>query len=134
MINNYFDVPTFSRADTLLSIGDDAAIIKIPTGHHLVCNLTQWIEGVDYSKQAPAMETGKQCLLSSLEHFTHRFKTANWMTLSISMTEINDDWLLPFSQGLLATAKRRQIQLIGGDTSRGPEAIRIHLMGTQKDA
>ena len=51
------------------------------------------------------------------------------MTLSLSFEQLNEPWLDGFSQGLLGLANQFSIQLIGGDSTRGPETLRLHLMG-----
>jgi len=132
LINKYFCEPSISRQDVSLSIGDDAAIINVPNGAETITMLTQWIEGQDYSKQDSGFNTGKDLLHCALKRFNQTATTVNWMTLSLSLQTSNDEWLSHFSQGLFSVAKANNIQLIGGDTTRGPDVLRLHLMGLQK--
>ena len=40
--------------------------------------------------------------------------------LAISMPKPNNDWLKKFSKGLFECCKEFNVELIGGDTTRGP--------------
>jgi thiamine-monophosphate kinase len=50
-------------------------------------------------------------------------------TLSLSLPQIDPDWLRAFSQGLFALADAHQCELIGGDTTAGPLCISITILG-----
>jgi thiamine-monophosphate kinase len=52
-----------------------------------------------------------------------------WFTLSITLPEYDENWLEQFSSGLFDLARQHQIQLVGGDTTRGPLSITIQAMG-----
>ncbi|MGD8926028.1 MAG: thiamine-phosphate kinase, partial [Thioalkalispiraceae bacterium] len=52
-----------------------------------------------------------------------------WFTLSISLPEVNHDWLSDFAAGLAAIANKYDLTLIGGDTTRGPLSITIQIGG-----
>ena len=132
LISKYFCEPSLSRPDVSLSIGDDAAIINIPTGQQLNTVLIQWLEGEDYSKEESGFNTGKSLLQRALKDFDSSDIPPGWMTLSLSMQSSSNEWLSQFSQGLFSVAKENNIQLIGGDTTCGPGGLRLHLMGLQK--
>jgi len=134
LIKKFFNQSVISRQDTSISIGDDAAIINIQPDHHTVSTLTQWVEGNDYSRNEPGFDTGQNLLFHALRDFNLQYTNASWMTLSISLKSNDEDWLTQFSQGLLLSAKEKNIQLIGGDTSRGPEGLRLHIIGSEKMA
>jgi len=133
IIKKHFNHGQLPEGKTSVAIGDDAAIINIPRNHHVVSTLTQWQEGKDYSQQDSGFDTGKKLLLCSLNNFNQSFDHANWMTLSISMLIDNEEWLTEFSQGLILTAKKESIQLVGGDTSKGINALRLHIIGAKKN-
>jgi len=132
LIKKIFSQSVVTRSDTSISIGDDAAIINIPSGYHAVSTITQWIEGKDYSRKEPGFDTGKNLLFQALNDFNQQYTSANWMTLSISLKTNDEEWLTQFSQGLLVNAEDKHIQLIGGDTSRGAEVLRLHIIGSEK--
>jgi len=55
-----------------------------------------------------------------------------WATLSISLPKINHVWLKKFTEGFFKCANQFGIDLIGGDTTRGPLSISITIMGEIK--
>jgi thiamine-monophosphate kinase len=52
-----------------------------------------------------------------------------WFTLSLTMPMVDELWLADFSRGLFDLAQQFNVQLIGGDTSRGPLSITIQAHG-----
>jgi thiamine-monophosphate kinase len=52
-----------------------------------------------------------------------------WATLAIALLEINESWLVEFSRGVFACSEQFNVDLIGGDTTRGPLTICIQIMG-----
>jgi thiamine-monophosphate kinase len=129
MIAKYFREASPQRDDTILAIGDDAALIRIDEDHQLVTCLLQWLAGVDYDTSADAADTGRRLLTQAISDLEARGVKPAWMTLSLSFEQMNEPWLDGFSQGLLGLANQFSIQLIGGDSTRGPETLRLHLMG-----
>jgi thiamine-monophosphate kinase len=50
-------------------------------------------------------------------------------TLALALPSADESWLASFARGLFALADQEQIELIGGDTTRGPLNICITVMG-----
>jgi thiamine-monophosphate kinase len=46
--------------------------------------------------------------------------TPRWATLSAAIPSIDEKWLAEFSAGLFALADRYSLEVVGGDTTRGP--------------
>ena len=51
------------------------------------------------------------------------------MTLALSLPRADARWLAGFSQGFMALARRHGVDLVGGDTTRGPLNICVQAMG-----
>jgi thiamine-monophosphate kinase len=49
--------------------------------------------------------------------------------LAIALPEVNEHWLAEFSKGFFACADEFEIDLIGGDTTKGPLNISVTIMG-----
>jgi thiamine-monophosphate kinase len=130
MIAKYFRDASPQRTDTILAIGDDAALIRIDAGHVLATCLLQWQAGVDYDTSAPGAETGRRLLTQAISDLEAKGVKPAWMTLSLSLEHLDEQWLDEFSQGLLSLANQYAIQLIGGDSTRGAQTLRLHLLGT----
>jgi thiamine-monophosphate kinase len=53
-----------------------------------------------------------------------------WFLLAISLPAVDEAWLAAFSKGLYALAEASGVELIGGDTTRGPLTITITAFGS----
>jgi thiamine-monophosphate kinase len=72
---------------------------------------------------------GHKCLAVNLSDLAAMGAAPLAFTLALSLPEARDEWLEPFSRGLLALADRHGCDLIGGDTTRGPLNICITVFG-----
>jgi len=52
-----------------------------------------------------------------------------WATLSIALPRVDEHWLAEFAAGFFALADRFLVDLIGGDTTRGPLTLSLTLLG-----
>jgi thiamine-monophosphate kinase len=132
MISRYFrDLPP-RRTDTVLAIGDDAALLDVRDGHRMLTTLLQWQKGIDYQANAPANITAQRFLQQALSDFETLGAEPKWMTLSLSFGHLDTHWLAEFSKELSQWILQHNIQLVGGDSTQGPETLRILLMGTEE--
>lgn len=126
LIKNYFTRPTHH---TDLGIGDDAALIQPSNDCQLVVSADLSVVGTHFLKDAEPYDIGWKALSVNLSDMAAMGATPKWFTLSIALPNINDIWLLEFSRGLFACAKAFDVDLIGGDTTRGPLNIGIQIIG-----
>jgi len=129
IINKYFANQIVRRKDVILGIGDDAAIVQVPEGHVLLATTDTLVEGVHFQKKTLPFDIGYKSLAVNLSDLAAMGAEPCWMTLAITMPEANKKWLQAFSCGLFQLAEKFNIALIGGDTTRGPLTITIHLNG-----
>ena len=111
-------------------IGDDAAVVDVPTGEQLVISVDTSVCGVHFPESTPAHAIGHKSLAVNLSDLAAMGATPRWFTLALTLPERQDDWLQSFSSGLRTLAERHNIQLIGGDTTRGPLSISIQVIGS----
>lgn len=52
-----------------------------------------------------------------------------WITLALTLPEINSQWLTSFAHGLKDSLNQFNMTLIGGDTTRGPLSITMTILG-----
>src|SRR5207244_2440471 len=50
-------------------------------------------------------------------------------TLAIALPQADEKWIAAFAQGFFRLAARFGVELVGGDTTRGPLAISVTVMG-----
>lgn len=131
IIRQYFTsaVISESRADVVLGIGDDAAILNIQEGHHLVQSVDTLVAGVHFPIETSAEDIAYKALAVNLSDMAAMGAEPAWFTLAITLPDDNEVWLKAFSESLSLLAKKFNVQLIGGDTTNGPLCISITING-----
>lgn len=120
LIERYFASATIRREDVLAGIGDDAALLQVLPHHDVVSAITTLVEGVHFQPGTDARSVGHRVLAIALSRLAATAATPAWATLSLALPEADEAWLAPFSSGFMQLAERHQVQLVGGDTVRGP--------------
>ena len=129
IIEHYFKK---KMKQTALGVGDDAAIINVQKDHQLVISSDMLIENIHFLKNTNPSHLGWKSLAVNLSDIAAMGGKPKWATLSISLPKINHVWLKKFSGGFFKCANQFGIDLIGGDTTRGPLSISITIMGEIK--
>jgi thiamine-monophosphate kinase len=129
LIKRYFDVQP-SSANVVLGIGDDTAILDQQTGQQLLVTTDTLVAGVHFPVDSSPESIGYKALSVNLSDIAAMGGRPAWYTLALTLPEADDCWLRGFSAALHALARRYDISLIGGDTTRGPLAISITMLGT----
>ena len=117
---------------TALGVGDDAAMIHVRNNYQLAISSDMLIENIHFLKNTNPSHLGWKSLAVNLSDIAAMGATPKWATLSISLPKINHAWLKKFSKGFFECADKFGIDLIGGDTTKGPLSISITIMGESK--
>lgn len=131
LIQRYFVWPEASaHPGVALSVGDDAALLSLPAGHQLVVSSDTLVSGRHFFADADAFDVGHKALAVNLSDLAAMAAKPLAFTLSLTLPEFDDDWLARFADGMRLLAQQHKIALVGGDTTRGPLAIGITVMGS----
>lgn len=130
LIRKYFTRPA---RHTKLSVGDDAALISVSKNMELAISADMLVAGVHFFADCDAYQLGWKSLAVNVSDMAAMGANPKWTTLSIALPEANDSWLAEFSGGFFACADAFNVDLIGGDTTRGPLAISVQIMGEVPD-
>ncbi|MEO5596670.1 MAG: thiamine-phosphate kinase [Lysobacteraceae bacterium] len=117
------------RADVVLGIGDDAAILRVPAGQDLVVSTDTLSSGVHFPVDTPASHIGWKSLAVNLSDLAAMGAQPAWCALNLTIPEANSAWLDAFLDGFFALATQYQVALVGGDTTRGPLSITVTVHG-----
>lgn len=128
LIDAYFKSNNM-RDDIVLGIGDDAAIINPPTNCNIVITTDTLVANTHFLPNAPAELVAHKALTANLSDLAAMGATPAWISLALTMPTTNHKWLQGFSKGLFNCAKEHNLDLIGGDTTKGPLSITITLHG-----
>jgi thiamine-monophosphate kinase len=120
---------TRDRADIVLGIGDDAALLQPQPGLQLVVTADTLNSGVHFPPETPAADIGWKTLAVNLSDLASMGATPAWCTLALSLPSAEADWIDAFAEGFFALADAHDIVLIGGDTTRGPLSLSVTAMG-----
>lgn len=129
LIRTYFARQPVQRADVVLGIGDDAAILAPPPGRQVCVTTDVMVSGVHFLPDADPVALGHKALAVNLSDLAAMGAEPAWFTLNLTLPEVNATWLESFCKGLFVLASQHNIQLVGGNTSRGPLAIAIEAQG-----
>jgi thiamine-monophosphate kinase len=113
---------------SVTGIGDDAAVFQVAAGKQSVITTDLLIEDVDFRRTTiPPYLLGHKALAVSLSDVAAMGARPRWSLISIGIP--NDVWQTDFVDrfytGWFELAKRYDVQLIGGDTSRTEAKIVI---------
>jgi thiamine-monophosphate kinase len=126
LIEKYFTRPA-PRAD--LGVGDDAALVRVAEGSQLVISTDMSVAGTHFFADAAPFDIGWKALAVNVSDMAAMGAQPKWATLAIALPDINESWLTEFSRGFFACANEFGVDLIGGDTTKGPLNISVTIMG-----
>lgn len=129
IIQTFFNTQSIKRPDVILGIGDDAAIVTIPDNNELVMTMDTLVAGVHFPIQTSAFDIGYKALAVNLSDLAAMGATPAWVTLALTLPEADSSWLKEFTAGFFTLANRYNVQLIGGDLTKGSLAITIQAHG-----
>ena len=128
LIARYFDWPAQSSS-VALGVGDDAALTNLSPNHSLVVSVDTLVSGVHYPVDANIEDVAYKALAVNISDIAAMGAEPKWFTLALTLPEYDESWLQSFSQGLKTAAAEYGVDLIGGDTTRGPQTLSIQIMG-----
>ncbi|MET1257025.1 thiamine-phosphate kinase [Aliikangiella maris] len=129
IIDRYFAVDSGKRKDVLKGIGDDCALLKVPRGQRLAVSMDTLISGVHFLPETNAADVAHKAVAVNLSDLSAAGAEPAWITLSMTLPEYNEDWLESFHIGLKRIVNFFGVQVVGGDTCRGPLSITIQAHG-----
>ncbi len=118
-----------TRRDVILGIGDDAALLSVPSGKPLVVAMDTLNVGVHFPADTAPADIGWKALAVNLSDLAAMAATPVWCTLSLSLPQPDAAWVDGFLDGFLELAAQHAVALVGGDTTRGPLSVCVTAHG-----
>jgi thiamine-monophosphate kinase len=121
----------FTRATpgAVLGVGDDAALVRVGSGMELAISTDMLVSGTHFFADADPYMLGHKALAVNLSDIAAMGAQPRWATLALSLPTADEAWLERFSAGFFALADKYNVELIGGDTTRGALNLSITIMG-----
>lgn len=129
IIRRYFSAAGARRADVAIGVGDDAAIVEVPADRQLVLAIDTLVSGVHFPEETRPEDIGHKALAVNLSDLAAMGAEPAWATLALTAPRYDDAWLAAFADGFSALARSAGVQLIGGDTTRGPLTVTVEVHG-----
>jgi len=121
----------FSRAapNALLGVGDDAALLQVSGDNVLAVSTDMLVSGTHFYSDADPFLLGHKTLAVNLSDMAAMGAAPRWATLAIALPDASEVWLERFSAGFFSVAQQYGVELVGGDTTRGPLNLCVTVFG-----
>ena len=132
LINRYFlgrSAPAAAQSGVVLGIGDDAAVLALPPQTELVAAVDTIVAGRHFPAGTDARSIGHRALAVNLSDLAAMGATPAWATLALTLPNADRAWLERFSNGFWDLAAANGVDLVGGDTTRGPLTVSVQILG-----
>jgi thiamine-monophosphate kinase len=126
LIARYFDAPA---PGAVLGIGDDCALWSPSPGQHLALSCDTLVEGRHFLPDVDPIALGHKALAVNLSDLAACGARPCCFLLAATLPRVDEPFLAGFSQGLRALAAAHRIDLVGGNTTAGPLAFTLTVMG-----
>ena len=126
LIRRYF---TRATPGALLGVGDDAALLQASEGNVLAVSTDMLVCGTHFLHDADPFSLGHKVLAVNLSDLAAMGAAPRWATLAIALPAADEAWLAQFSAGFFALADQHGVELVGGDTTRGPLNLCVTIFG-----
>ena len=126
LIARYFARPT---PQAVLGPGDDCALIAPASGMELAITTDMLVSGTHFLPETDPFQLGWKTLAVNISDLAAMGARPRWVLLAGSLPDADESWIAQLADGLFSCARRFAVDLIGGDTTRGPLSIAVTAMG-----
>ena len=129
LIGKYFTRLGAERNDVRIGVGDDGAVLAPPASRDLVVVTDTLVEGVHFPEGSAAASIGHRAFAVNLSDIAAMGAEPAWGLLALTLPRPDEAWLAQFARAAGDLCRRHGMALVGGDTTRGPLAITVTLIG-----
>ncbi len=114
---------------SVLGIGDDAAVLASEPGAHVVTTDTM-VEGTHWDHRLSPEDVGWKLVAVNVSDIAAMGGRPRWCTLALTLPRpLDRAWVAAFATGVRAACARWEVELVGGDTTRGAVRVASMTMG-----
>jgi thiamine-monophosphate kinase len=126
LIQRFFTKPT---PQAVLGVGDDAALMAIAPNMELAVSTDMLVSGTHFFPDTDPRKLGWKALAVNISDMAAMGANPRWATLALALPRADEAWLSAFAAGFFACAKEFEVDLVGGDTTRGPLNLAVTIFG-----
>ena len=105
IIKKYFSELGPKRKDVELGIGDDCALVTPADIKAIAISCDTLVEGTHFLPQMPVADLGYKSLAVNLSDLAAMGAEPAWMTLALTLPEVDETWLEEYCKGLYEIAE-----------------------------
>lgn len=129
LIKQFFSKQVVNRKDVVKGIGDDCAVLSPIENQNIVVTTDTLVAGVHFPLNTSPKAIGHKAVAVNLSDIAAMGAKPSWISLAITLPEVDKAWLTAFSEGVFELCEFFNVELIGGDTTKGPLSITITAQG-----
>lgn len=129
LIDRFFRRPLRDPGHTALGVGDDGALIRPTPGMELVVSTDMLVAGTHFLPNADPADLGWKALAVNVSDMAAMGAQPRWATLALALPAATESWIEKFAGGFFACAEAFGIDVIGGDTTKGPRNLCVTIFG-----
>lgn len=126
LIQRFFTKPA---PQAVLGVGDDAALMAVSPNTELAVSTDMLVSGTHFFPDTDPRKLGWKTLAVNISDMAAMGANPRWATLALSLPRADEVWLSAFASGFFACAKEFEVDLVGGDTTRGPLNLAVTIFG-----
>jgi len=128
LIARFFSRPPRSKA-VVLGVGDDAALLAPTPGCQIAASVDMLVAGRHFFFDTEPERLGHKTLAVNLSDMAAMGATPRWALLAGALPDDDEAWLTAFARGFFALADAYGVDLVGGDTTKGPLNLCVTILG-----
>jgi len=129
LIERYFTGNKITNSHVRLGVGDDCALLAVSEGYELAVTMDTMVEGVHFFSDVAPEDLGYKLLAVNLSDLASMGAEPVAVTLALTLPKVDTNWLERFVEGFGKLARSYNVDLVGGDTTRGPLTLSLQAMG-----
>ncbi|HGO5823546.1 TPA: thiamine-phosphate kinase [Mannheimia haemolytica] len=130
IIERYFNASQrMARRDVLFAIGDDCAVTALKPNQQLAITTDTLVCGTHFLPSISPADLAYKSVAVNLSDLASMGAEPAWISLALTLPEIDHHWLAEFSEHFFEIIDHYNVDLIGGDTTKGNLSLTITAHG-----
>ena len=113
----------------VLGVGDDAALLAPTPGCELAVSVDMLVAGRHFLADVDPEALGHKALAVNLSDMAAMGACPRWALLAGALPNADAAWIGAFARGFFALAEAYGVDLVGGDTTKGPLNLCVTILG-----